>query len=249
MKWVRFFTKSEWMMVILTFVIAATGVIGIVLVIQGGEDTKHIVSATEAQACAARSFAESAGRINTQMEEAVKKLDAQDRAIENSRRSSLYASSKALNATIENFRLEQRAWVSAIVTMPVFDFTNENTVKIMISNSGRTFALKTVIRDHISVATRELVSFEELNVAKESETTSVALVAPNTSYESDMKIPSDVASLLKEKLGTHGFTYIWGDITYSDVMTEKRHITEFCGYRPENGDATFIQCKFHTDAN
>jgi hypothetical protein len=47
------FSKSEWITAFLTSVIAATGVVGIILVIQGGADTKRIRDAAEKQANAA----------------------------------------------------------------------------------------------------------------------------------------------------------------------------------------------------
>jgi hypothetical protein len=73
-RWNRFKTwlfdlkASDAMMVVLTLVIAATGVVGIRLVIQGGEDTKRIVKASEDQAGAARQIAAASLRNATAAE-------------------------------------------------------------------------------------------------------------------------------------------------------------------------------------
>ncbi len=94
----QFFTKSEWVMVFLTFVIATTGVVGIILVIQSSGDTRKIIAAAQQQACAARqiaaasnrnavaaeSFATSAGQISDGIGESVKKLAAQAKATQTS---------------------------------------------------------------------------------------------------------------------------------------------------------------------
>jgi hypothetical protein len=91
----------------------------------GGADTATIANAANQQACAARriaeasirnasaaeGFATSAGLINTGIGNAVVKLEAQVRAVEESRKSSEAASTKSLNNSIEASRLDERAWM------------------------------------------------------------------------------------------------------------------------------------------
>ncbi|MGB8028105.1 MAG: hypothetical protein WCF30_00435 [Terracidiphilus sp.] len=76
-RFLKFFTKSEWVNVFLTAVIALTGIVGIILVIQGSSDTARIRDAAEKQAQAARDFANTAASINTGISNAVGKLDIQ----------------------------------------------------------------------------------------------------------------------------------------------------------------------------
>ncbi len=86
-KWRRpwdFFSKHEWVMVFLTAVIAATGIVGIILVVESGKDTARIRDAAEKQACAAsksaqaaQDFASTAALINGNVNDAVGKLDTQ----------------------------------------------------------------------------------------------------------------------------------------------------------------------------
>jgi hypothetical protein len=73
----RFFSKSEWINVLLTTVIAGTGVVGVILVILSGEDTNKMIAAAQQQACAAKSFADTAAKINTAMGHAVTELGQQ----------------------------------------------------------------------------------------------------------------------------------------------------------------------------
>jgi hypothetical protein len=86
----NFFTKSEWLNVFLTTVIAGTGVVGIILVIRSGGDTQKMITAAQQQACAAnknaaaaQSFALSAQGINQGIGDAVSKLNLQATATTN----------------------------------------------------------------------------------------------------------------------------------------------------------------------
>ena len=76
-RFLKSFTTSERINVFLTAVIAGTGVVGIILVIQGSSDTARIRDAAEKQAKAARDFANTAASINTGINNAVAKLDIQ----------------------------------------------------------------------------------------------------------------------------------------------------------------------------
>ena len=130
-RFLRFLNKSEWVSVFLTFVIAATGVVGIILVIQGGRDTARIRDAAEKQASSAsksvqasRDFADTAALINSGIGDAVKKLDRQAKATE-------YA-----------MKSEQRAYVLVEVhsifpdqpqKMPLVDLNSEQAKAIGLS--------------------------------------------------------------------------------------------------------------------
>src|ERR1017187_3195084 len=83
-----------------------------------GEQTEKLISAANINAGAAkqsaqasRDFADTAGKINAGILDAVGKLDAQAKAMEESRISSESASTRSLTAIIDNFHQEQRAWV------------------------------------------------------------------------------------------------------------------------------------------
>jgi hypothetical protein len=92
---------------------------------KGGIDTRNLSIATQRQADdadkmkdsaeksaqASRDFADTAGRINTGIVDAVKKLDAQAVGIEKARETSLDNAKAALDAANEAMYREQRPWV------------------------------------------------------------------------------------------------------------------------------------------
>lgn len=114
------------------------------------DDADKIKASADKQATTAQQFADTAVLINGGIGGAVKKLDAQAKAIEASRKSSELASAKALKATIDNFYFDQRPWVgieivpatlppNAIQTGPG---VTASTVIIVAHNTGRTPALR-----------------------------------------------------------------------------------------------------------
>lgn len=107
-----FFTKSEWINVFLTAVIATTGVVGIILVIQGSSDTARIRDAAEKQAKAARDFADSAASINRGIISAVANLGTQAEAMkkmafatENSAHVAQTALQPSISFGLDNFNI------------------------------------------------------------------------------------------------------------------------------------------------
>ena len=83
--------------------VAFTGVIGIVLVVQGGQDTVRIRDAAEKQAIAASSFAQSASDING----TIGRAEGDFSVMANS-------SALAIKATQTQMRLDQRAWIAIV---------------------------------------------------------------------------------------------------------------------------------------
>jgi hypothetical protein len=159
-------------------------------------------------------------------------------------------SQKAMDASLKSSRLEQRAWVSAIVFMPKIELDKPLVGTVSVRNSGRTFAYKTIMTVYASFASHELNAWEELKkdipmVAPAS----VALLAPNVTYQATVNVPVEDIPRVKQRLGINGFTYISGDISYYDVFGQP-HMTQYCGYRSQaSSSIEFEQCKFHTDAN
>jgi len=148
------------MNVLLTAVIAVTGIVGTILVIQGGNDTARIRDAAEKQACSARqiaaasernaiaaeNFAASAASINQGVSDAARGLQIQAGKMDAARTASVQQSQQSLQATIDNFHLEQRAWIgiSDVQTeggkIDGQNFTFDR-VSFVIRNTGRTPAI------------------------------------------------------------------------------------------------------------
>lgn len=106
-------------MVFLTAVIALTGVVGIIMVIRGGSDTQKMIKAAQQQADAAEGFAQAARGVNTQVQQAVVKLQSQVDQMDASRKSADRNSATSMQATIDNFHKEDRAWVGISNAKPL----------------------------------------------------------------------------------------------------------------------------------
>jgi hypothetical protein len=101
---------------------------------------KMSVLAAEQNAGAASSFSDSAQRINSSINNATAKLQMQVDNMYESQISSEQESARSLQATIDNFHQEQRAWVGVQGTSDSKGFTEKDTWQIVIVffNSGRT---------------------------------------------------------------------------------------------------------------
>ena len=150
-------------MVFLTLVIALTGVVGIILVIQGGEDTKRIIKASEDQACAAQKIAEasqrnakaaedfsaSATHINEGVGQAVEKLEGQ---ATNTHTLAVQAIGQGAitKGQLEVMREDERVWLEfSLVTDPndpkkiTISYTvgQPTSVPVQVANTGKSAAL------------------------------------------------------------------------------------------------------------
>lgn len=134
-RWHRFVTwlcdlkASDAMMVFLTFVIAGTGVVGIILVIQGGKDTQRLVEAAQKSANAAKSFADSATKINTGISDAVSKLELQATANQ--------TLAQAANTANTNTVEADRPWIGAVFTVDGFAAGKTPTYTVTFMNTGK----------------------------------------------------------------------------------------------------------------
>src|ERR1035441_1671576 len=126
-RWMRF---RRWLitpegtgvlMAVFTAAIAFTGIIGAILVWQGGKDTSTIADAAQKQVCAAnrnadaaQQFADTAVLINRNVNDAVGKLDAQATGTQhaaNAAESAADIAKEALATTVDLDRQERRPWV------------------------------------------------------------------------------------------------------------------------------------------
>lgn len=91
---------------------------------------------------ASRNFAESARGINQGVENAVGRLAAQANATEAARETSEAASAAALRTTIDNFRQDERPWVSSTVQIRNQSITSSGSygvlLDIILKNYGKT---------------------------------------------------------------------------------------------------------------
>ncbi len=150
----------------------------------------------------------------------------------------------SLNATIAQSQLDQRAWVGAkAMELSVFAADKPITGVALISNSGKTFALDTVIRVWIHPFTKRVNQLPK-PMLKE---VSPMVIFPNQEtliFVSTPEAPqeADIAAIRDKKI----ILYLYGKITYLDVF-RKPHTTEFCGFF--DGKKNFTACTFGNTAD
>jgi len=158
---------------------------------------------------------------------------------------------RALNATVEHFRLEQRAWVTVLMAMDAIESGKPLGFTITAQNTGKTFAKAAIVTYRITFSRHEILTERELQPAKGSHKppASVAILAPNLHYDVKDSFPAEYIPVIKQHLGEGGNTYIWGDVFYLDVFG-KQHTTKYCGFRPlKSTRQDFMFCRFHNDAD
>jgi hypothetical protein len=239
---------------IFTVVLAATS-LGTVWILknqlremhEGGIDTHALADATEKMkdsaeksAQASRDFADTAGDIKDSIDTAVNKLDAQAKGIEQSRKSSLSASTKTLNASIDSSKLDERAWVgNCFFGMERFEKDKPIRVSIKFCNSGKTPAYK--VEDSImwKVVPTLIDGPTEQELGRLISSPANA-IAPQGSfimrggYNDSLPMTTIEASGQKTldqffdvlDAGTQ-FLYYFGNVRYTDAFG-RPHTTQFC---------------------
>jgi len=137
---------------------------------------------------------------------------------------------KVVDATIEHFRLDQRAWVpvkSVTLTTP-YSLTQHGEVTVSISNNGKTPALDAYIVNAGMGTTPNLI------MTPVSPKSTVIASAGDVQFYLDMP-PNPTGVKI----------YIKVVIRYLDIFqksTDKPHSTIFCGYYPTTQPPHFFSC-------
>jgi hypothetical protein len=260
-------------LMIFTVVLAATSV-GTVWILknqlremhEGGIDTHALADATEKMkgsaeksAQASRDFADTAGDIKDSIDTAVDKLDAQAKGIEQSRKSSLSASTKALNASIYSSRLDERAWIGNCgFSMQQFEKDKPIRVGVKFCNSGKTPAYKVEASFRWKVTSTLAKGPTEAQLAELVWEPSNA-IAPQGFYVLSGGSTGTLPMTAGESLGQKTldqyfdavqagaqFLYFYGNIRYVDAFS-KTHITEFCVFLADPKTKEMQYCHDHNE--
>jgi hypothetical protein len=252
-KWLCDLKASDAMMVFLTLVIAGTGVVGIILVIQGGEDTKRLVAAAEKEACAAQrnadaasSFSESAAKINTGIGEAVEKLKIQAAA----NQTLAIAANTANMNTLE----ADRPWMGAYFSVDGFAAGKTPTYTVTFVNSGK--------RPAIVNLTQTLAGpfdFGANPTYKPYDTTpSTGFAVPGqatvASWRDDGQLMNPISDEIMKALNSEPTPLpfrVYAKIEYTDIRTRAKYWTHVCWrYTPSHTAVNngFSSCAEYNDA-
>ena len=247
-RWTRFSSwfNPEHMNVLLTAVIAITGVVGIILVIQAGEDTKKMIRAAQQQACAASSFAESADSINQGVGNAASQLAQQ------------------VGDNESFFRTDERAWVvissieKTLTIPPDPPFGTIFKFSIFPKNVGKTVARN--VRIHAEnpnasasfMENRHAIIMSEDQLFHLSGSKKRAIMPDNPGPQTlapGAQSPVPVFSGGQEPQvlsdGNYRYSFILGRIDYIDAFGVK-HWTHFC-YFIENSRGELANCTYGND--
>jgi hypothetical protein len=194
--------------------------------------------ATKDNAAAAQSFAASAQKINEGIGDAVIKLQAQADAMETARRSTDTGAQNALQAAIDNFHQEQRAWVGIdIIPAPIDPkaggIINQASVTVVAHNSGRTPALGVNISWEMAEDsygfTDEVPDYDEMMAAKKAARDAMFAQAWESRIARD---PANAARLRKEYEAQLDYRSKWEE--KEDELNERREVIPPDGTRVIN---------------
>lgn len=180
-------------------------------------------------------------------------------AMEDNRKSGIEQSEraeKALNATLENFRAEQRAWVglklitrgSLGIEGPFIQEGQKLDAKICILNSGKSLARKV----KISMTAQDVpAGVDPIKKQRTSGFSNIGVMQPEfMDFLTPPTIPAEgvaTKSFIENITSGRKVIYLTGKITYEDTF-QRPHFSTFClQLRPDLSG--FTACPFYNEAN
>src|ERR1039458_8074839 len=140
-------------------------------------------------------------------------ITAQKEIAQNALTASQQSVGKSLGATIDNFHLDQRAWVGMVGTkLDAVEIDKPIYAHVALFNSGKTVAKHVIVAFHMRFSPSELGKLPPVDkVAPKS----VGILVPSARYDSrftDPRIKPNKAD--KELIEGDWYTYIWGEVAY-----------------------------------
>lgn len=193
--------------------------------------------------------------MSDQTKTAIQQVKIANDAMEDNRKSGIEQTERAektLNATLENFRTEQRAWVGLKLIVnesmgfgePFLQEGKKINAKIVVSNSGKSLARKV----KISMTAQDVpAGIDPIKKQKTAISSNIGVMQPE--FADYLAPPEYIAtkSVIENIKSGHHVMYLAGRITYEDTFN-RPHFTNFCmQLRPDlNG---FTACPFYNEAN
>lgn len=252
--WIKNGTSStDWLIVILTAVIAGTSYLQWREIRSGSTDTHLLAQAADTQAKKMGNMSDAADKIR----DAAQGMVTQEQRLADNAKQSLDANNKqsgaVLGQTISASRLDQRAWIG-IETSVVAQFDETKPLKISLTyfNSGKSPARKVrssggyrLTRDSIDGPLPEDV--RNLVLALKPATA----IPPQGRYM--VTVPNDDSknplrnefAALKSRIA---HVYFFGEIQYEDI-SGSTHTTTFCTYLSDPEAKTMAFCPDFNDMN
>jgi hypothetical protein len=218
---------------------------------EGGTDTHTLADAAQKEAGNMANVSDAADKIRKAAQEMV----AQDQRIADNAQKALDASNKqsksALDASIANARLDQRAWVAPIgITNLNFKVGEPITFAVIFENSGKSPALhernEVMVRSFSRGFNGEF-TYSDAPAAlgvKSSTIIQPGMTVKNASPAEGLRPTSEQVDALKSG---EGVLYIYGRIFYDDVFSIQ-HQTTFC-YLVDPDLQNTEYCERYNEAN
>lgn len=194
--------------------------------------------------------------VYLQYREMISATGAAQQAVTEARRNRLQAD-KAFRATVEQFRLDQRAWVSAVGISPPPSIGQPFDVTIRVRNTGKTFAKVFSVVNQVEPVLRG--KHPDFSGEIGPEPKSISVLAPNSDYVITAHVPittpsgivptvtDDRLRDLKKELGDGELRIVvHGRITYLDVFGCS-HWTTYCFELQPSWE--YAGCSTHSDSD
>jgi hypothetical protein len=200
---------------------------------KSAKDTHDVAAATKAQADSTRALAENAldqARMSTLLAEEFKRSADASKASAESYASMANSTAETLKFTQQNLHMEQRAWVSALISLRQFKAGKPILADLVTSNSGKTPALHVDISTEVLLAAPSSEPPRNGSAARQSQDEQARNLAPQAAMRiivgEKMEIAADDFKKIDDGLLQYSLS---GVIRYADIFGNS-HETRFCGF-------------------
>jgi hypothetical protein len=200
---------------------------------KSAKDTRDVAAAAKAQADATRALAESAldqANTSNRLAEEFKRSADASKASAESYESMANSTAEILKFTQQNVELEQRAWVSALMSLRQFQAGKPILADIVTSNSGKTPALHVDVTTEVLLAAPSSEPPRNGSAARQSQDEQPRNLAPQAAMRTIVGEKMELAAEDFKKIDDCLLQYtVSGVIRYDDIFGNG-HETRFCGF-------------------
>lgn len=200
---------------------------------KSAKDTHDVAVATKAQADSVRALAENAldqAKTNTLVAEEFKRSADASKASAESYASMANSTAENLKFTQQNVHLEQRAWVSALMSLRQFKAGEPILADVVTSNSGKTPALHVDVTTEVLLAVPSSEPPRNGSTARQSQDEQARNLAPQAAMRITVGKKVEIAAEDFKKIDAGLLQYtLSGVIRYADIFGNC-HETRFCGF-------------------
>jgi len=209
---------------------------------KSAKDTHDLAAAAKAQSDSTRALAENAldqAKTSTLLAEEFKRSADASKASAESYASMANSTAENLRFTQQNVHLEQRAWVSTLMSLRQFRAGEPILADIVTSNSGKTPALHVDVTTEVLLAVPSSEPPRNGSTARQSQDEQARNLAPQAAMRITVGEKMEIAAEDFKKIDDGLLQYtLSGVIRYADIFGNC-HETHFCGFIDPASKAIF----------